>query len=123
MAKRTWTKDQLLAITARGETLLLSAAAGSGKTATLTERVLRRILDENDSAQINSLLIVTFTKAAAAELSARIGAALTSEIAAHPENKALKRQLALLPLAAALIPLSITYQPCLPYGGYARSRT
>ena len=99
MAKRTWTKDQLLAITARGETLLLSAAAGSGKTATLTERVLRRILDENDSAQINSLLIVTFTKAAAAELSSRIGAALTSEIAAHPENKALKRQLALLPLA------------------------
>ena len=69
------------------------------RTATLTERVLRRILDENDSAQINSLLIVTFTKAAAAELSARIGAALTSEIAAHPENKALKRQLALLPLA------------------------
>ena len=99
MAKRTWTKDQQDAIASRGETLLLSAAAGSGKTATLTERVLQRILDEEDSVSITSLLIVTFTKAAAAELSARIGQALTAQIAAHPEKKSLKRELSLLPLA------------------------
>ena len=63
-----WTPAQRDAITARGETLLVSAAAGSGKTAVLTERILSRVLDTNESLDLAAVLVVTFTKAAAAEL-------------------------------------------------------
>lgn len=97
--EKQWTKAQLDAITSRHESLLISAAAGSGKTATLTERVIRRILDDEDPVDVTDFLIVTFTKAAAGELSARIAGALQSQIAQHPENKRLQRQLAALPLA------------------------
>ena len=61
-----WTPDQQTAIDDRGGALLVSAAAGSGKTAVLTERVLRRLTDENDPVDIDRLLLVTFTNAAAA---------------------------------------------------------
>ena len=71
-----WTPDQQTAIDDRGGALLVSAAAGSGKTAVLTERVLRRLTDENDPVDIDRLLLVTFTNAAAAEMRERIGAAL-----------------------------------------------
>ena len=63
-----WTKDQQEAIDSRGQTLLLSAAAGSGKTAVLVERIIRRLLDADHPVDITELLVVTFTKAAAAEM-------------------------------------------------------
>ena len=81
-----WTPDQQTAIDDRGGALLVSAAAGSGKTAVLTERVLRRLTDENDPIDIDRLLLVTFTNAAAAEMRERIGAALGAAVAAPREN-------------------------------------
>ncbi len=88
MSKRNWTSDQLLAIKTKyrsnGEScnLLLSAAAGSGKTAVLVERVIQKILPKDDTAgiDIDKLLIVTFTNAAAREMSDRIAAALSTEL-------------------------------------------
>lgn len=75
MGKTEWTKEQLAAITLRGN-LLVAAAAGSGKTAVLVERVLRRIMDAADPIELDRLLVVTFTKAAAAEMRERVGKAL-----------------------------------------------
>ena len=63
-----WTNEQQAAIDSRGQTLLLSAAAGSGKTAVLVERIIRRLLDKEYPIDITELLVVTFTKAAAAEM-------------------------------------------------------
>ena len=71
-----WTNEQQAAIDSRGQTLLLSAAAGSGKTAVLVERIIRRLLDKEYPVDITELLVVTFTKAAAAEMRDRIGTAL-----------------------------------------------
>ena len=65
MAEREWTPDQKNAIEARGGTLLVSAAAGSGKTAVLVERVVQRLLDPINGCDADRLLVVTFTKAAA----------------------------------------------------------
>ena len=91
-----WTPDQQTAIDDRGGALLVSAAAGSGKTAVLTERVLRRLTDENDPVDIDHLLLVTFTNAAAAEMRERIGAALGAAVAANPRDTRLRRQLFLV---------------------------
>ena len=88
-----WTPAQRDAITARGETLLVSAAAGSGKTAVLTERILSRVLDEDNALDLSTVLVVTFTKAAAAELRSRIRAALERALAADPGNRRLHTQL------------------------------
>ena len=63
MAERKWTPDQQNAIEARGGTLLVSAAAGSGKTAVLVERVIQRLLDPVNGCDADRLLVVTFTKA------------------------------------------------------------
>ena len=95
--KRTWTDEQSLAINTRDRTLLISAAAGAGKTATLTERIIRSLLDEEKPENINEMLIVTFTKAAVAELRERIGKALRDAVLANPDNARLRAQLALLP--------------------------
>ena len=95
--KRTWTDEQSLAINTRDRTLLISAAAGAGKTATLTERIIRSLLDEEKPENINEMLIVTFTKAAVAELRERIGKALKDAVLANPDNPRLRAQLALLP--------------------------
>lgn len=92
MAKN-WTESQKTAINMRGKTLLVSAAAGSGKTATLTERIIRRITDPSDPADISKMLIVTFTRAAAAELRSRIFEALSDALAANPSSKHLASQL------------------------------
>lgn len=86
----SWTDDQLKAITARGKTLLLSAAAGSGKTATLTERIIRQVKTDSD---ISDMLIVTYTRAAAAELRVKIFKALSDAIAEDPQNRKLTTQL------------------------------
>lgn len=93
---RTWTDAQKHCIEATDGTLLVSAAAGSGKTSVLVERVLRRITTGGD---IDRLLIVTFTKAAAAEMKQRLSAGLSAAVAAFPENAHLLRQQLLLPCA------------------------
>ncbi len=90
---RNWTEAQASAIRTRGRTLLISAAAGSGKTATLTERIIRRLTDPENPIELSRLLVVTFTRAAASELRERIGKALTEAIAADPGNGHLRRQL------------------------------
>ena len=77
--ERQWTRGQTAAINIRGKTLLVSAAAGSGKTATLTERIIRNII-EDESADISKMLIVTFTNAAAAEMRSRIEKRIFAEI-------------------------------------------
>ncbi len=91
-----WTKDQMEVIENRGGALLVSAAAGSGKTAVLVERVLRRITDTVHPVDIDRLLLVTFTNAAAAEMRGRISAALSEAVAANPGNARLRRQLFLV---------------------------
>lgn len=96
---REWTAEQLSAINERKKTLLVSAAAGSGKTATLTERIIRSLTDKEAPVDISSLLVVTFTKAAASELSAKIRRALEEAVDLDPSNKDLERQLYLLPTA------------------------
>lgn len=93
-----WTKEQQAAIDSRGQTLLLSAAAGSGKTAVLVERIIRRLLDENQPVDITELLVVTFTKAAANEMRERVAQALMQALA-ESQNPRIERQLALLPSA------------------------
>lgn len=93
---RTWTPSQETAMTLRGKTLLVSAAAGSGKTSVLTERIIRSLLDPNDPADLSRMLVVTFTRAAAAELKSRIAEALSSALAANPANTHLSSQLFLL---------------------------
>ena len=92
MAERTWTTAQSAAMSTMGRTLLVSAAAGSGKTATLTERIIRRITDPNNPADLSRMLIVTFTRAAAAELRERISEALSKALAVNPGNRHLQRQ-------------------------------
>lgn len=89
---RNWTPAQLLAIQASGCDLLVSAAAGSGKTAVLTERLIRRLTDKENPAELSKMLIVTFTRAAASELRERIGTALDAAMEAEPERKDLVRQ-------------------------------
>ena len=76
-----WTDDQLKAIEGRGGSLVVSAAAGSGKTAVLFERVIRRLTDTDNRCPADSLVIVTFTRAAAAQMKERIEAALETRIA------------------------------------------
>ena len=94
-----WTPAQLDAIQARGGSLLVSAAAGSGKTAVLVERVLRRLTDPAAPCGADELLVVTFTRAAAAQMRERIAGALEEKLRAAPGNTALLRQQQLLPLA------------------------
>ena len=76
--KKPWTQQQLKAIDTKDKTILVSAAAGSGKTATLTERIIKRITV--DDANISNMLIVTFTRSAAADLKAKIFNAISSEL-------------------------------------------
>lgn len=99
MAERIFTPEQLSAIETRDKTLLVSAAAGSGKTATLTERIIRSLVNEDNPRDISRMLIVTFTNAAVDELRERITAALKKKLAEEPKNDWLARQLYMLPNA------------------------
>lgn len=92
-----WTEQQRQAIEARGGDLLIAAAAGSGKTAVLVERIITRILEEGQ--EIDRLLVVTFTKAAASEMSQRIGSAIAKRLEENPKDVHLQNQMALLPRA------------------------
>ena len=91
-----WTSEQKKVIDARNRNVLVSAAAGSGKTAVLVERIISIILDKENPVDIDRLLIVTFTKAAASEMRERIGAALEARLQEDPENQHLQRQTTLL---------------------------
>ncbi len=88
-----WTEEQKCAIDARRHTVLVSAAAGSGKTAVLVERIIRRICDEQAPCDIDSFLIVTFTKAAASEMRQKISDALTAKLLDNPRSRRLRTQL------------------------------
>ena len=92
-----WTDSQNNAINARGSNIIVSAAAGSGKTAVLVQRVINMITDENNPVSIDKLLIVTFTNAAAAEMRARIAKSLNKIAAENPNNTLVLEQLSLLP--------------------------
>ena len=87
------TPQQQMAVENRGGKLLVSAAAGSGKTKVLVDRLLKYIRDPFDPANIDDFLIITYTKAAAAELRSKIAAKLSEHIAADPGNRHLQRQL------------------------------
>lgn len=97
-----WTKEQEEALSVKGRNLLLSAAAGSGKTAVLTERIARLVKDPENHINMNELLVLTFTKAAASEMKARISAALADALkeADKADDEALmghlEKQIALL---------------------------
>lgn len=91
-----WTDEQWKAIAAWGNNILVAAAAGSGKTAVLVERIIRTIMDEARPVDVDRLLVVTFTNAAAGEMRQRIGEALARELENHPESRHLRRQLSLL---------------------------
>ena len=91
--ERIWTEAQSAAINIHHKTLLVSAAAGSGKTATLTERIIRSITNKDEPSDISKMLIVTFTRAAAEELKSRIFTALSDALAKDPTNRHLTNQL------------------------------
>lgn len=93
---RTWTRDQEDAIRARRGTLLVSAAAGSGKTSVLVERFLERITDEENPSDADRLLVVTYTRAAAEEMRGRISRRIDSLLESDPGNLHLRRQQILL---------------------------
>ena len=89
-----WTKEQKQAIYEKGNNILVAAAAGSGKTAVLVERIINKIVNEN--VDIDKLLVVTFTNAAASEMRERILKAIYEKIDEDPENEKLQRQVTLL---------------------------
>jgi len=91
-----WTTQQQKVIDLRDRNILVSAAAGSGKTAVLVERILTRIAKDEHKIDIDKLLIVTFTNAAAAEMRERIRDALEKELELHPEDDHLQKQITLI---------------------------
>jgi len=92
----TWTDDQWKAIMAKDRDILVAAAAGSGKTAVLVERIIQKIISEKDPINVDELLVVTFTNASAAEMRHRIGEALEKAIDESPHSRHLRKQLSLL---------------------------
>jgi ATP-dependent helicase/nuclease subunit A len=96
MSGTKWTGQQLEAITESGRNLLVAAAAGAGKTAVLVERIIRSITDSDNPVDIDRLLVVTFTNAAATEMRERIGAALEEALDRDPGSAKLQRQLSLI---------------------------
>jgi len=88
-----WTDEQKQVITERNKDILVSAAAGSGKTAVLVERIIQRLADKDNPASIDRMLVVTFTEAAASEMRERILQAITAISAREPENEYLQKQI------------------------------
>lgn len=96
MSSPKWTKEQQAVIDSRNSNLLVAAAAGSGKTAVLVERIIQMITDKENPIDIDKLLVVTFTNAAASEMRERIGDAIGKALDKDPENRHLQNQLVLL---------------------------
>lgn len=96
MSEVKWTKEQRQVIESRNTNLLVSAAAGSGKTAVLIERIIELVLDEKNPIDINKLLVVTFTKLAASEMRERVSKAIEKKLEENQENEHLQKQLLLL---------------------------
>jgi len=96
MSETRWTNEQWDAITARDCNLLVAAAAGAGKTAVLVERIIKKITDEKNPVDIDRLLVVTFTNAAAAEMRERIANAISKYLEENPGSARIQRQMALL---------------------------
>ena len=94
MAEVKWTKEQTQAIYEKGTNILVSASAGSGKTAVLVERIINKII--NEKIDIDRLLVVTFTNAAAGEMRERVLEAIYKKLDETPENENLQRQITLL---------------------------
>ncbi|PLT33826.1 helicase-exonuclease AddAB subunit AddA [Bacillus sp. V5-8f] len=92
----TWTDDQWKAIWAKGQDILVAAAAGSGKTAVLVNRIIQKILSDENPIDVDELLVVTFTNASAAEMRHRIGEALEKAIDENPDSQHLRKQLGLI---------------------------
>lgn len=92
----SWTKEQKKVIGLRGCNILVSAAAGSGKTAVLVERIITMLTAKEHPVNVDELLIVTFTEAAAAEMKERIRRAIEKELSFHPEDEHLMRQATLI---------------------------
>ena len=105
----TFTEEQKQVIDCRGKNLLVSAAAGSGKTAVLVERIIRILTDRDDPVDVDRLLIVTFTEAAAAEMKERIRGAIEKELENRPEDVHLQRQATLI--HSALISMPVMAMP------------
>lgn len=98
MAK-SWTDEQISVIEQKNSNLLVAAAAGSGKTAVMVERIIRRVLDEKNPLDIDRIVVVTFTKAAATQMRERIAAALSSVLISQKDERRIRnirKQLALL---------------------------
>ncbi len=92
----TWTDEQWLAIWAKGQDVLVSAAAGSGKTAVLINRMIEKVIAEENPISVDELLVVTFTNASAAEMRHRMSNALEKAVAENPESAHLRKQLRLI---------------------------
>ena len=92
----TWTSEQQKVIDLRNRNILVSAAAGSGKTAVLVERIITMLTDEKHPVDVDRLLIVTFTEAAASEMKERIRGAIEKKLEEHPENEHLLQQAMLI---------------------------
>ena len=91
-----WTKEQQKVIELRNRNILVSAAAGSGKTAVLVERIIQMLTDEEHPMDVDRLLIVTFTEAAASEMKERIRSAIETALEVNPGNAHLQRQSTLI---------------------------
>lgn len=96
MAEVKWTSDQQKVINLRNRNILVSAAAGSGKTAVLVERIIKMISEGDNPVDVDKLLIVTFTNAAAAEMRERILQAIEKKLDSMPDNKHLQKQMMLI---------------------------
>lgn len=104
-----WTKEQEKVITLRDRNILVAAAAGSGKTAVLVERIIQRLMDTKQKVDVDRLLIVTFTEAAAAEMRERIRMAIEKALEEQPQNVHLQRQATLIHSA----PITTIHSFCL----------
>ncbi len=94
-----WTEEQRQVIDLRNCNILVSAAAGSGKTTVLIERIMSRITDPENPVNVDEFLIVTFTRAAASQMKERLQQAIEEALAADPDNEHLQRQIMLIPMA------------------------
>jgi ATP-dependent helicase/nuclease subunit A len=92
----TWTEDQWKAIWAKDQDILVAAAAGSGKTAVLVNRIIQKVISEEDPIDVDELLVVTFTNASAAEMRHRVSEALEKAIDDNPHSQHLRKQLSLI---------------------------